>query len=57
VALGRRSFLKLLGWGVGLGVLAHHRPGLHHGPTTTTTTTTAPPPGGSGLYHDSYAIY
>lgn len=64
----RRGFL---GWSglVGLGVLAHHKPGHQPGPTTTTlpatTTTVAPtttagptttgPAGDADVYSDSYA--
>jgi hypothetical protein len=50
--VSRRSFL---GWGgfVGLGLLAHHKPGHTTGPTTTTSTTTTLPPGGG--YSDTYA--
>lgn len=50
----RRGFL---GWAglVGVGILAHHKPGHGGGgpPTTTTTTTTTLPPSGS-TYSDIY---
>lgn len=61
----RRSFLGWTGL-VGLGLLAHHKPGHGHGPkpppTTTTTTTLPAPPtttttlpgGGADPYGDTF---